>query len=1081
MLHLVPVADWHAPYLLPPIQPSAYYLLGAAVAVLIVLTLLRMHRKYLVRRWPSYCIAVLAPLALLAGHLLIVQVWPGQYAWLTAGKSLSVPALLLVAVALGAAYTPMLEAVLLGALASLGTAVWYSHNPLTVLEGAYVAFFMSSLLTQPYRGKLYWWLRQPLVAAPLSVLLALPVALLSAHAVTPGPQLTAIVAAAYLAGGNGVALLAQAVVAGLLLQIVYLTPAGKPVPVPSRVAPHDRSIRARVLATYLPAATISLLLATLVLLRSATQSATSLALAEAARDASSTSQRLARLIEDGQGFLAAVVVDDDLGSRSRRQAYLDESLTLSPSFTALLLVDDAGSVTAASPSSADAPQLSDDERRQLADLAPEAAGLTPVGRPAVGAEATVSLISPAVGDRRLIGRMCPTVSQPWQDVLADLQWTVDAGNGFVVDDQRRVIAHPNGGYVLTMWDPRPQYAHYYVTGTGLAYDAPDAGGARHLVYSLPVAGYPWQIVIEVPQEVVLELALDLSLPMLAVLAAVALLGTLIVWLGAWRMSRPLVRLATTAGEIAAGDFSMTADVGGHDEVGHLGRSFEEMRLSLHRRLSDMGLLLNVVRSVSASHDWSFQPILRAAVTGTQAISACICLNDEGGGRVPAAHEGDFAGWSEILPQVHHLAREAQQKQHALPIRSLVRYLREESPKAVAADVRAGICLPLTSAQGSVGVMWVLYPDRRQFDEQDIDLLGALANQAAVVYENARLLTEAQTGRGRLRAILASTSDPIIVADQQGRLILSNPAAERMFGLQAHPPGISLSAIVPDASMRVLLETPLETSSLTREIHLEDGTTLYASVSPVALTDGGNVGRVVVMRDITELKRRENAQADFVAMLSRHLRTPLTFMRGYASMVPRVGALNQQQDEFVERIVRHVDEVSGMLDSLVDLNSIEMGEGARLERCSVAAAIEAALASVRPEVEKRQHNLRLSLPQAPLFVDADRTLLPRAIAALIDNAAKYMADGGTIGIQVRRQEGGSAIVVSDSGIGIEPSDQMRVFDRFYRADRQEVQSVPGYGLGLASVKAIAAWHGGRVWLDSEPGVGSRFYLWLPRHS
>jgi signal transduction histidine kinase len=238
--------------------------------------------------------------------------------------------------------------------------------------------------------------------------------------------------------------------------------------------------------------------------------------------------------------------------------------------------------------------------------------------------------------------------------------------------------------------------------------------------------------------------------------------------------------------------------------------------------------------------------------------------------------------------------------------------------------------------------------------------------------------------------------------------------------------------------------------------------------------------VVVMRDISELKRREHAQADFVATLSRHLRTPLAFVRAYAKMVASVGSLNQQQDDFVDRIARHVDELTGMLDTLVDLNSIELGEGVKLERCSLTAAIEAALALERQEIDRRQHNLRLSLPPAPVFVDGDRNLITRAIACLIDNAAKYMAGGGTIGIQVRRQEGGAAVVISDEGLGIAGADQMRVFDRFFRAERPEVQAIPGYGLGLPTVRAIAAWHGGRVWVESEPGTGSRFHFWLPWH-
>ena len=1078
ILNLSLIANWQAPLLLPPLQMGAYYVLAGGSALLVLLTLVHARRGYLVRRWPLGAVFGLLPLAALVAHVAVLQVWPGSYAWLTAGKGVIVPLLALLPVALAAAYSRPVEAVLVGLISSLSIALWHSHNPLTALEGAFIALFMSLVLTQPYRGRLAWLLRQPLLAAPLATVLAWPVMLLSAHALTFGPPLTSLLAAINLTLLNGAVTLTQALLAGLILQLLYLTPLGRPVPVPSRVPPYARSLRARVLATYLPIAGLGLIAVLGILTYLAINAATHWALAEAARDADDASHRLSRLFEQGQAFLAAEIQHDDISDPERQQEHLRQSLQLYPAFTALILVNSSGEVIAAAPDNEDTRKLSDLEREQLVSLAPEATAFTPMHRTPTGI--AVTLVSPVGAAGRLLGRMSPVESQAWQDIVTDLQWTVDAGNGFIVDEQRHIIAHSDSSYILTIWDAKPQYARYYPTSTGSAYDAPDSAGIRHLVHVLPVAGYPWLVVIEIPFEVILQLALDLALPMSTLTLGLAILGTLFIWLGAWRYSRPLVRLTTTAGEIAAGDLNVPVEVGGHDEIGHLGRSFEEMRLSLHRRLSDLGLLLDVVRSVSASQDWSFQPILRAAIAGTQAVAACICLSDRSVYSPPAAQEGNFGGWSEILPQMQHIAREARRQRQPLPVRSLARYFKEGAPQSVAADLRSAICLPLTAGETVVGVMWALYADRRHFDEQDMRLLATLAGQAAVVYENNRLLTEAQSERGRLRAILASTSDAIIVVDQQGQLMLANPAARRMFDLDEQVPSKALSSLVPDASMRILLETPLQTSCLTRELHLENGATVYAAVSPVALSDGGNVGRVMVMRDISELKRREHAQANFVSTLSRDLRTPLTFLRGYASMIPRVGSLNTQQNEFVERIIRNVDYVSGLLDNLVDLNSIELGEGVKLERCSVAGAIEAALAAARRETERHQHNVRLILPQSPPLVEADRNLLIRAITCLVDNAAKYTADGGTIGVEARHHEGGVLVIVSDTGIGITPADQMRLFDRFYRVDRPELHNVPGYGLGLSIVKAIADWHGGRVWVESEPGKGSRFYFWLPRH-
>ncbi|NPV08374.1 MAG: GAF domain-containing protein [Anaerolineae bacterium] len=1062
--------------LLSPSRASAYYALVAASVVLVALALLHSRRSYLVRRWPAGASAALVPPALLAAHVAVLHVWPGSYAWMTGGAGLLVPVLVLVPVTVAAARTRPLEAALVGLTSSAAVALWYSHNPLTCLEGAYYGVFLSYLLTQSYRGRLFSLLRQPLLAAPLAALLTTPVTFLAAHSTTFGPPLTSLLAAWNQSLVAGATLIFQANLAGLLVQVLYLAGLRRPVPIASRVAPYSRSLRGQLLAAYVPTAGLALAAVLTLLGTSAISSATRWAFDEAARDASSAAQRLSRALEQGQEFLRLSLTDDDFADPARREQSLRLSLELHRDFSALLLTEN-GELVAAVTVSGEPVSLTPVEREALASLSPESAAVTTMHRDAEGP--LITLISPEGPSGRLLGRMRPTRSQVWQDIIGDLQWTVDAGNGFVVDEQHRILAHPDPTYVLAVWDARPQYARVYATATGAAYDAPDSAGVRHLVYVLPVAGYPWQVVIEIPSEVVLGLALDLALPSLLLTIALAAIGTLLVLWWAWRYSQPLMRLAATASEIAAGDLSVAADVGGHDEIGHLGRSFEEMRLSLHRRLTDLLMLLDVSRSVSASYAWSFRPILRAAITGTQAAAACVCLDEPGPGQ-PVAREGDFDAWDDILPGMQPIAREARRHHRPIPVRSVARYFRGVSGKALATDVRSAICLPLAAGERDVGVMWVLYADRRHFDEQDYRLLSTLGAQAAVVYENSRLLTEAQSERGRLRAILASTSDPIVVADQEGRLVLANPAAERVLGLERSRKRTPARDVVRDPSLRMLLEMPLSQSCLTRELHLDSGATLSAAVSPITLDDGGSGGRVIVMRDVTELKQREQAQADFVANLSRDVRTPLTFLRGYASMIPRVGDLNSQQQDFVERIIRNVDHVSGMLDCLVDLNTIERGEGAHLERCSVAGAIEAALASLRPEIEKREHNIRLSLPPNPPLVEADRNLLIRALTALIDNSVKYTSKGGTIGIQVLHEQGGVLVAVSDTGIGIAPADQMRIFDRFYRVDRSEVQAVSGYGLGLPIVKAVADWHGGRVWVESELGRGSRFCLWLPRH-
>lgn len=1073
LVHLNVIEPWRSPVITPPSRPSAYYMLLIASLVLVVLTLVQSRRAHLIQYWPLGWPLLLGVPALLLSQVLVLNVWFGEYAWMTGGAGVTVPLAAMLAVTLTATRGRPLEVALVGLASSAGVALWHSHNPLTFLEGAYYGVILSSLLTQPYRGRPYSLLRQPVLAAPLAALLTWPVLLLSSHAVTFGPLLTGIFTAASRSLLEVAFFVLQAALGGLVAQGLYLGGMRRPVPVPSRPGPHTRSMRARLLAAYLPTAGICLLAVLSLLISSAVASAGRWAFDEAARDASSASQRLTRALEQNQESLRLLATEADLEDTTADDV-LSLNLQLHRDLSALLLV--SGDEVVAGAASEDGPaELTPLEREALAGLAPEASAVTSMHRDDLGP--LITLISAQGPNGRLLARMRPLTSQVWQEIVGDLQWTVDAGNGFVVDEQRRILAHPDPTYVLTVWDTRPRYARVYATAVGAAYDAPDSAGIRHLVYVLPIAGYPWQVVIEIPTEVVYRQGIDLALPSLLLTVALAAIGTLLVLVAAWQYSRPLTRLAVVAGEIAAGDLNVPADVGGHDEIGHLGRSFEEMRLALQRRLNDLTMLLDVTQSVSASYAWSFRPILEAVNTGTDAVASCLCLSESGPAR-PVAQEGSFEGWADVLPGMDQVAREAQRQRRPLPVSSVVRYFQSVSGRTLASEVRSAVCVPLVAGDRDVGVIWAVYAQRRHLDDQDTRLLSTLSAQAAVVYENSRLLTEAQSERGRLRAILASTADPIVVVDEDGRLVLANPAAERVLQLGRGERGAAGALVLQDPALRVLIDMPLRQSCVTRELHLDNGVTMSAAVSPVALEAGRSSGRVVVLRDVTELKQRERDQADLVTQLSRHVREPLRQLLGYAVMIRRMGDLTPRQQDAVERIERNTRPIQTLLDNLVDLNSIERGEGVHLEPCSVPSAVEAALSALRSDFDRRGHSLRRSMPTEPSVVYADQNLLVRAVHCLADNAAKYTGSGGTIGVQVLNEDGGVVITVTDTGIGISPAEQMRIFDRFYRVDRPEVNAMPGHGLGLPIVKAIVDWHGGRVWVESEPGRGSRFCLWLP---
>jgi len=205
---------------------------------------------------------------------------------------------------------------------------------------------------------------------------------------------------------------------------------------------------------------------------------------------------------------------------------------------------------------------------------------------------------------------------------------------------------------------------------------------------------------------------------------------------------------------------------------------------------------------------------------------------------------------------------------------------------------------------------------------------------------------------------------------------------------------------------------------------------------------------------------------------------LTFIRGYASMLPMAGDLTPKQQEYLDKIFSGIEQMSTLVENLLNLQRIEAGVGLEERPCHVGALLVEAVDGMRARAVAKGLTLRLEASEPAPVIWGDAMLLRQAIANLVDNAIKYTPSGGTVtvGLQVVGQE--VHILISDTGVGIAPEDQVRLFEKFYRIRRRGMEDVPGSGLGLAIVKSIVERHGGRVWLESQLNRGSTFTIALP---
>jgi signal transduction histidine kinase len=269
-----------------------------------------------------------------------------------------------------------------------------------------------------------------------------------------------------------------------------------------------------------------------------------------------------------------------------------------------------------------------------------------------------------------------------------------------------------------------------------------------------------------------------------------------------------------------------------------------------------------------------------------------------------------------------------------------------------------------------------------------------------------------------------------------------------------------------------------TQTQSTEIMLADKRTYLATASSV-MVEGRQIGRVCIMRDVTHFKELDSMKSEFVATVSHDLRSPLTLMRGYATMLEMVGELNEQQQGYVRKIISGVENMSRLVNNLLDLGRIEIGVGLQVEQVTVLDIIERVTSALQLQASQKNITLNIELPKdMPHAVDADQALLHQAVYNLMENAIKYTPNDRRVVIRTLSQPGYLIFAIEDSGPGISAEDLPHLFEKFYRGKQRETRAQPGSGLGLAIVHSIATNHGGRVWVDSVIGKGSTFYLQIP---
>jgi signal transduction histidine kinase/HAMP domain-containing protein len=972
-----------------------------------------------------------------------------------------------------------LPAAALGMLSGLLRAVWDTHSLFSLIELGLMGVLFSVANRQRYRTPLFALLRQPLFSAMLLTVIHAVLFVLSAF-FTASAFASVTERLDYALSNTGVATLAFAgemFVAGIVAQVIAIAFPNRWGGIGSlQPSPAEKSIEIRFVSgtgTIIFILLVTLLIGDWIIAR------------RAARDllqnrlqglAEMGSQNIPLFLEAGQNLSLQIASDPQLTQTPDLDlpALLGRQMQAVPFFNQLALYDlQTNSIVAVYPPDP-AFQITPNEATGVAFAAQGIPHQIYAIPPEGNGSARIVFLASVPNTARLLIARTDLESNPYMRSLIGNFASLDEmnGAGALIDDSGTIIYHSQHSQVMTPYagasGPEPLFTDE---------TAPD--GTRQLVYYQPITGQPWAIALTVPARAAQQLAIDIALPISIMIVFLGVIALVSLRLSLRTVTRSLQGLAEEAKTLSTGKLDRPLNTSGMDEVGEMRRSFEQMRVNLQARLNELNRLLTASQGAASSLklNEALEPILKA-VTDSGASSARIMLVRE---MIPSPVEINvrFSSGSEKDTYMHLdqqiLSLVEQQDRLVMAVLTRTRGLDLDpnlpNPESL-------IAVAIRHEGRYYGVLWAGYKTQHVFSESDIRFISTLASQAALAVANIRLFLTVEASRRQLEAILNSTPDPVLVTDASNRLILANPAAGHVFGVTIR------RGERPDLERTIQVKTLNELLSSSSgenrsaEIRMPDGKT-YLAMASVMLAEGRTVGRVCVLRDVTQLKEIDTLKSDFVSTVSHDLRSPLTLMRGYATMLEMAGELNDQQKHYSKMIVQGVDNMSKLVNNLLDLGRIDFGVGLQVENIPVLDILERVTSGLQLQAKQKNISLGVEIPKnMPHAVEADQALLHQGVYNLVENALKYTPEGGEVTIRLIAAPDTLTFAIQDTGIGISEQDIPRLFEKFYRGTNREALSQRGTGLGLAIVKSIAERHGGKVWVESELGKGSVFHLQIP---
>jgi len=571
------------------------------------------------------------------------------------------------------------------------------------------------------------------------------------------------------------------------------------------------------------------------------------------------------------------------------------------------------------------------------------------------------------------------------------------------------------------------------------------------------------------------------------------------------------------------------------ELDNKTRSTQQMATDLGNRVLELRTLQDGIKAINSA--LALEDVLRLIVANaSQVLEGARCsvvlldaAHDEmvsmasANGTVQVPSSTDFRFDRQIAEWVVHQGKPV----HGADMRQEERFESAPDPKASSL-----IGVPLFLGNEPIGALIATSPEKSAFSSDDLNLLNAFADQAAVAVSNARLYErlvqeQKQTAqlyqhveerRNELEAILRGIGDGVIVTDPDLKLLLMNPVATRIFRVKADvTSSTTLLEVIPHQELYALFQDALRSEEQVnvREILLfrqtepspqpgQDQTyrpqakgqaaaartvsdsieaTYQALASPILGANGRVRGVVTVLRDVTSQKELERMKSNFLSVVSHELKTPLHSIKGFVDIIlmGKTGPINETQSDFLTTVRDQTAHLQNLINDLLEFSRLESGQvKLNLSEVSMAEVTKAVADKLKPMADQGQIQMVNRVgPDAPA-IEADRLRIEQVLTNLVHNAIKFTPPSGVVTVTLKDLGGEVQVAVSDTGIGIPAGELSRIFDRFYQVDASSTRHYRGTGLGLTICKHIVEYHQGRIWVESEEGKGSTFFFVLPKH-